>query len=196
MNFLKRFFPGNAGDGEKKKLNQGLIVLLVVGVMLMLFNSLFFREQASEGEERGRAAPEIAVIYDEGEEEAAGAWIAELLNGVAGVSDARVYFTYESGPQFEYVHNFESNRRETLEQDREGGTREIVDLNERTTYVILRNSQGDEQPLLMREIKPEIQGVLVVARGVENSKVKARVTEAVKTLLGVSSHRISVLPAD
>jgi len=64
----------------------------------------------------------------------------------------------------------------------------------RKTYVLLRDPQGNELPLVVEEGEPRYRGVLVVARGVEDPEVKARVIEALQVLLGLPAHRITVLP--
>jgi stage III sporulation protein AG len=49
-------------------------------------------------------------------------------------------------------------------------------------------------PVVVETKKPDIRGVLVVAKGAENIQVKKWIVEAVTRVLGVSSHRVSVVP--
>jgi stage III sporulation protein AG len=54
---------------------------------------------------------------------------------------------------------------------------------------------GDGQkPVVIKQLKPKVRGVLIVARGVENLRIKAAVIEAIQRTLEVPAHRISVLP--
>jgi stage III sporulation protein AG len=94
----------------------------------------------------------------------------------------------------ELVTDREESRRQTSEGDSEGGNREIVEETSRSTYVVLRDSLGNEVPLVAEERKPLYRGVLVVAAGVDDPAVKARVIEALQVLLGLPAHRITVLP--
>ena len=48
--------------------------------------------------------------------------------------------------------------------------------------------------LFLQTKKPEIRGVLVVAKGAENIQVKKWIIEAVTRALDVPSHRVAVMP--
>jgi len=52
---------------------------------------------------------------------------------------------------------------------------------------------GSSQPIVVKEINPEIKGVIVVAEGARNSKVKLKISEAVQTVLDVPAYRVTVL---
>ena len=73
---------------------------------------------------------------------------------------------------------FESIQQHTEEVDREGGTRQVEDISEDEQVVTIQTGDSEE-PLLVKTEKPEVSGVLVVARGVENVQVKSFVVEAV-----------------
>ena len=47
---------------------------------------------------------------------------------------------------------------------------------------------------MVREYKPEIKGVLIVAEGANDSTVKASLTRAVELGLGIAPYKITVLP--
>lgn len=54
---------------------------------------------------------------------------------------------------------------------------------------------GDKEvPLVVETVKPSIKGVLVVAKGAEDIKIKSMIVEAVTRALDVPSHRVSVQP--
>ena len=51
---------------------------------------------------------------------------------------------------------------------------------------------GDE-PVVLREVTPEIKGVLIVAQGGGDARVRAALISAAQALLGVEAHKIEVL---
>ena len=53
---------------------------------------------------------------------------------------------------------------------------------------------GESRPIILKLIKPQIRGVIVVANGAENSVVKQMLSEAVQRGLNVPPARISILP--
>ena len=117
--------------------------------------------------------------------------LTELLEVMEGVSEVEVMVNLDSTNQKVYEKNLIVGTQSTEETDQNGGQRVVEDVTEEQQVVIIR--QGDkEMPLVVQTKKPEVRGVLVVAKGVENLQVKQWVTEAVSRVLDVPSHRISV----
>jgi hypothetical protein len=51
-----------------------------------------------------------------------------------------------------------------------------------------------ENALIITEERPEVAGVLVIAQGASDPKIKEQVFEAVRTLLNIQPAKISVVP--
>ena len=62
------------------------------------------------------------------------------------------------------------------------------------TARLLRQCNGADRPVMVREAKPTIKGVLVIAAGAADSAVKANLTRAVEAGLGIPTYKITVLP--
>ncbi|MFY9258603.1 MAG: hypothetical protein WAP05_07860, partial [Dethiobacteria bacterium] len=187
-----KIFSPAGKDGPRLKNGPLLLILLAVGVGLLLFNSFF-----SFGKERAVEPPPGEEARQSGQplpEQQLDRGLAEILTQIRGVSEVELYLTPETSGRLELVADEEQSQRQTSEGDREGGSREIVEETTRKTYVLLRDPQGNELPLVVEEGEPRYRGVLVVARGVEDPEVKARVIEALQVLLGLPAHRITVLP--
>ena len=58
----------------------------------------------------------------------------------------------------------------------------------------MSKESGTDRPVMVRESKPVIKGVLVIADGAHDSLVKANLSKAVETGLGVPPYKITVLP--
>ena len=53
---------------------------------------------------------------------------------------------------------------------------------------------GNANPLIVVEQRPEVAGVLIIAQGASDPKIKEQIFEAVKTLLSIQPSKISVVP--
>lgn len=73
--------------------------------------------------------------------------------------------------------------RITLATDKSDGVEQTVILNQKG---------GGENGLVLEEAYPTIQGVIIVAEGGRNDRVKEELTSAVSALLGVEAHRIKI----
>lgn len=119
--------------------------------------------------------------------------VASILSEVKGAGRVQVRVMLEWGPTFTYHEDVRQSDSDTREQDSEGGTREIVELQRETALSVLRGTGGAEEPVITRVDSGQIRGVLVVAEGAGDPRVRAELTVAVATLLDLSSHRVTVL---
>ena len=119
--------------------------------------------------------------------------IKEAITAIAGVKDAIVYVNIEGSEKKVYEKNQSQTIQKTEEKDTQGGNRNVEETSNEETVVLVPN--GDKQvPIVVETMKPKIVGVLVVAKGAEDIKVKTMIVEAVTRALDVPSHRVSVQP--
>ena len=93
----------------------------------------------------------------------------------------------------EYERNKVTQEQTTEETDREGGKRTVTDSSRDEQIVIVRNGEK-EVPIVQMTEKPEVRGVLVVAKGADNITVKKWIIEAVTRVLDIPSHKVAVMP--
>lgn len=176
-------------------------VLAVAGVVLLSLSSLAgdagsppppgAKIVSGEPRDGGRETG-LAAVERELEER-----LEAALGQIEGVGDVSATVTLAVGPQREYASNVRSDQRTTNEKDQSGGTRVITESNQDAQLVLSRAvSGGNEQPVVVKETRPVVQGVLVVATGAEDPEVRVRVTRAVETLLDVKPHQVQVLPRE
>ena len=80
----------------------------------------------------------------------------------------------------------------TQETDQNGGSRK-VESQEIGEDTILAGQTGQQEPILEKELKPEINGVIVSAQGGGSPQIQAEISAAVEALFGIPSHKIKVL---
>ncbi|NEU29602.1 stage III sporulation protein AG [bacterium LRH843] len=196
-------------NGKKRRWPLHYVLLLgCAGVALMITGNLLTNPTAED------TSPSVQVFNDKKEDEpvfgtkareASDSYsmedyeiryenqLREVLEQVVGLSDVSVMINLAETERSIYEKNTNTKKQNTDETDREGGTRKVEDESRDEQLVIIRN--GDkEEPILTYKEKPEIRGVLVVAKGVENAQIKGWVVEAVSRVLDVPSHRVSVMP--
>jgi len=108
-----------------------------------------------------------------------------------GVGKVQVSVNFLTGLKSEYVRNNNVTKRTNKETDKTGGTRETTEITE-NHQVVMPN--GTSQPVIAMEDRPEIGGVLVIAEGARDPKVREGIHTAVQTLLNIESARITVVP--
>ena len=114
-----------------------------------------------------------------------------ILSGIQGAGKVRVMLTLDDEQEVIYAVDQENRERTTNETDSQGGVREQVEYDHRGQLVIVRTN-NQEQPVIIKVLKPRVRGVLVVASGSDSPLVRQRLTHAVQGVLDVPAFRITI----
>jgi len=187
--------------GLKDKMTplKWLFVIAAVGVILLILVSDFNMSQNAPPNVSNEMTKEInrlsaeatsmrdyERLYEEG--------LQKILEKVAGVGQVSVMVNIDSTEEVVLGTNTRLNQRNTDENDRQGGTRKVTELTDDKQIVVLRGNSGGEEPLIVKRLKPNIRGVIVVAEGANNIRTQAILVDAVQRALNVSANKISILP--
>lgn len=210
---ISAFFKGGGSDGYLKKPQVKLINYLVMigaaGVLLIILANAFAPSGAESPADLGRN-PTGSNAGNSGEtaggtnrtdiaktEEVLNRRLEEMLSRIEGAGEVKASVNLASTTEMEYAVNTTTSNRKTDEKDRQGGSRTITEVNDNGQLVLLRESEGSkEAPVVVREIKPEVRGVMVVAGGAGDPQVKADLIQALQVYLGIPVHKIVVLPRE
>lgn len=178
-------------------------MLLLLGIMLMLVGSCDSGSFSSSSEKAppdnsaaagsGQAGNGTNSIMTREEKELAGE-LRQMLEQVAGAGRVEVTVQLATSTHNDYAINTATGLKTTRENDQSGGSRQITENTETSTVVIARGNQGLEEPVVKKEVAPDVAGIMVVAEGAGTPRVKADLFRAVQVALGVEPHRIIVLP--
>lgn len=112
-----------------------------------------------------------------------------ILGKLKGVGEISVMVTLEDTSEKVPAINTTKTLETTKELDSEGGTRE-VNREDTTTQMVSKSNDGSL--VLIKEVKPNVKGVIVVAEGADDAIIMEKLYEAVKTVLGISGNRVQV----
>lgn len=180
--------------GDKQKYALGILIgILLIGVSL--FGSGQIGTQSKEPVMRPAEAETIKTEIER-TEQALERRLQAILSQIEGAGQVDVSVFLASGTRYEYAINVNTNKRVIDEKDQGGGVRLTTEDNSSDQYVLIRGNQTQEQPVVIQERSPSIQGVLIVADGAKNPEVRRKLLQAVQVALGLDSHRIQVLPRE
>ena len=92
--------------------------------------------------------------------------------------------TYSSSFEKSIAYEKNSNKNEK----KDGDNILINETNFKNSVVM-----SDGEPFVVKEIYPEIQGVVVVADGADDILVRQNITNAVTTALNIAPHKVCVV---
>jgi len=179
--------------GKNGLFNLRLVLLGILGIALLLISGFFDSTDVTPKtvveQEAVKNPPVVAGNYEATLE----AKMVNILSQVKGAGAVAVSITLENGESREYAEDISKESRVIQEKDSNGGLRTTTETKD-SEQVIFSKENGNDQPVIVQETKPEIKGVLVIAEGAQDSTVKANLTWAVEAGLGVPAYKISVLP--
>jgi stage III sporulation protein AG len=156
------------------------LMLLAAGVCL-IFLSIPHSEKEENVEvstENSTNEEDVSVLEER---------LKETLSSMAGVGNVKVMITLKSSK--ESVVNKDTPYEESEEVDGES-SRKTVNSGEETVLV---EEDGESVPYVVKELEPEIEGVVVIAEGGANASIQKNITEAVMALFDVSVNKVKVL---
>ena len=191
-------------DPEWIKKNEKWLFLLIGGIILLLLafpsgsgsdkeptsagsyggSDVFSGESGAETEKAGEQA-EAQRRYEKEMEQR----VREILENVEGVGKVDVMITLRSTSEKVIHVDQEKSRSSTDETDSAGGVRRQMQEEIRDEAL----TSGDGQPVVEKELEPEILGVVISAEGGGNASVCQEISEAMQALFGVPAHKIKVL---
>ena len=112
--------------------------------------------------------------------------LALVLSEIDGVGDVRVMISYEGGMKKVIAYDT------TTSNDKTSASGKETEYTSENKSPVTVNVSGTSSPLVLQELKPEIVGVIVVAEGAGNIRVRLDLLSAVKTVLNISSDKVEV----
>ncbi|MDR7856144.1 sporulation stage III protein AG [Tissierella sp.] len=174
---------------NKKFINNLLIILMVSIILLIVANNLMSSEKESDKENSGDYRIDYSYDTEKDYSSYLEKKLVDILEKFQGVSKVSVMITLENTEEKITANNTTKTTENTIEKDSEGGTRETIreDVN-----IQVLTKGNDEELMVIKEIKPKVQGVIVVATGVDDPEIKEMLYEAVKTVLGIKGNKVQV----
>lgn len=201
-------------DFKKWFRRDNLIVLILVGVLLVIIalptkdsseaetdSPQTERENAegrlSENNSLGNKISEdsTGIMTADSDEEYARQLeqrLRDILSQMEGVGKVRVMITLSSSRELVVEKEQPYLRSSTNENDAEGGSRLVSQLEteENTVY---RTDGNVSEPYVIKTLPPQVEGVVVVAQGAGSGTVNRTIVELVQALFGVEAHKVKVV---
>ena len=167
---------------KKIKKEQLLIGVLAGILLLMIAIPLPGKEQAAAKTENAQG--EERMMQTTTEEQ-----LKNILQQISGVGKTEVFISYADDGKIVVEKDCSISEELVQEADSSGGTRTTTTTRSEQETVC-RNS---EMPYVIQELTPTVKGVLVVAQGADNEKIKTQIRETIVALFGLETHKISIM---
>ncbi|MFP7297700.1 stage III sporulation protein AG [Neobacillus niacini] len=207
FSWLKNLVSKGESSDKKSGKYQYMILVLCIGAAFMIVGNVLFSDKTAPLDSKAVSTSQAETSEVEafslkkdsnnktiaGYEEEYEKQLKKALEEMLGVDDVTVVVNIDSTDKKVLEKNTVTKSQTTEEKDNEGGERKVQDTSTDEQLVIIREGEK-EVPIVVEYQKPDIRGVLVVAKGADNIQVKKWIIEAVTRALDVPSHRVAVMP--
>jgi stage III sporulation protein AG len=107
--------------------------------------------------------------------------LENLLTEVSGVGKIKVMITLANSKEIVIAQDV--NTHEIYKND------DVREIRHETKKILLEN----KVPVILKEIEPIIQGVLIAAQGADDINIKNELIKSTQALLNVEAHKIRIL---
>ena len=153
-----------------------VVVLILCAVCVLIFMSSLGKK---EGEDDFQTTYSGLEAYAVGIENR----LSSALSSLKGVGSVDVMVTFDG--EIEYVY---AKDEETKQNSITNGSSTTTTTTSNQTMLFENGA-----PVVIKELMPDVLGVVIIASGAENVSVKLNIIKAVETLLNVPSTKIEVL---
>lgn len=177
---LEKIF--NKNENSKIKISNKYIIVLVVFAIFLMFVS---KKPESEVlvEENNIKESDTAVKIQDTEKR-----LEEILKKIDGAGDVSVMIYYSNMGEKVVASDTKIRSEKTERGD------DTFDLSEDKEHsTVLYGGSSNEQPFVTEEKLPKPSGIIIIAEGAKNEKVKYEISESVRALLGLAPNRIKVV---
>ncbi|WP_310604027.1 stage III sporulation protein AG [Anaerosporobacter sp.] len=188
---------------EKKKLSlkeigiPKLAIMFLCGILLIIlsFPSLLSggdKKESTKTTTTENATAQTSVTEDSYESEMEEK-LKVVLKKVEGIGDVEVMITLKSSKEKITLKDTPYSQETLSETDSSGGTRQSNTIDKKDETVLQNSGSGGSTPYVVKELEPEIEGVLVIAQGGGSQTIISEIVDAVEVLFGVPAHKIKVM---
>lgn len=181
----------------KKLRKDQILILLLAGILLLVIaipvpkntDETTGNRSSSAGEQIQSMDSDVDLAYIDYLEK----HLAASLSQIDGAGDVDVMITLKSSTE-KIIEKDQNQQTETVtESDSQGGTRTTSNLSHEESTIYEDHSDSTKEPYVSKTITPQVEGVLVIASGGGQAVVKESITDAVRALFDIDTHKIRIV---
>lgn len=178
------------GDGEKNSRDR-LLLIVLAGILLLV---IIWPVSDGSSEERVPEKSDISLDQEAVSENYTSIMeqrLQSILENVDGAGKVQVMITVK-GTSEQVIEKDESYSESRNTQGENESNSTVSDSISRSESTVYDNSSSGGSPYVVKEMLPEVEGILVVAEGAGDETVVNEITYAVQVLFDVPVHKIKV----
>ncbi|NLJ67064.1 MAG: stage III sporulation protein AG [Clostridiales bacterium] len=180
---------------KEVKKTEWIMIILVLSIIISIYASTLNKSSNTNQDD---TLPESQsglhwIKNDDNIESREEQRLKEILSTIKGAGRVEVMITYVSSKEIVTAMNTVESTTTTEEEDNNGGTR-LINQNDRNSQPSTFNDAEGSKPIILKEVEPEIRGVIIISEGANDIRVKMELMKAVQVALGIKPNQVEVFP--
>lgn len=176
---------------------EWIVVILIIAIIISIYAStLNNTSDTRQAEEQKENDTGLHWVDEDNSPQARDERkLEEILSAIKGAGEVQVMVTYTSGKEIVPAMNTIESTTTTEEEDNDGGVRNINQTDINSQPSTFNDSEGSK-PIILKEVEPEVKGIIIISEGAEDIRVKLELMKAVQIALGVKPNQVEVFPME
>ena len=198
LELIKKDFNNRTNGKQSKKTIENLCVVGIILVIAVIFinymwgsgnkNKSISKDSTNNSSMNNIINNTNSEMYLEKELENR---LKSILSKLNGVEEVEVMVTYTQTSKTIPLYNEDIKATTTEEKDTSGGIRKITENNS-NREVVYDDINGNKSVITQSVINPQIEGAIIIAKGVSNASIKNNIIQAVEAVTNLPTHKIQV----
>ncbi|QSZ26512.1 stage III sporulation protein AG [Aceticella autotrophica] len=171
-----------------------LIIIFIIGLIILIGASVFVKPQPTNKNNDKQMVIKQDINNDYAKEVENN--LKNVLSKIHGVGKVDVMITLNTDEEVVAATDSVQSETSTNEKDNNGGTRVTTQTETNNKIVTSQTTTGQNQPIILKKVMPEIRGVIVVAEGADNPNIQYQLLSAVQTALGIPAYKVKVISSN
>ncbi len=167
--------------GKIKNLNV-LLGIISACVVIMIIASVFTGGSTIKNDVQNS---DTSTYYEQVENR-----LSEVLSKINGAGAVSVMINYSGSS--ELITATTTNTSIDKTSDNGSSSNRVTESKTESVSPVIIQKNGEDTPVIVKEILPDIVGVIVVAEGAKDMSVRINLVSAVQTLLNISSDKVEI----
>lgn len=167
---------------NNKKLQIGVVALLLIALIAIFGSTLLPKSKSSKEDSKASNQYDYADLLENK--------LAKTLSNIKDAGKVSVMITLDGGAEIEIAYTIEERVNNSTGSSNSQESSTIV----KTPVLITQN--GVTKPVILSEKNPPIKGVIVVASGASNARVKIDILRAAVAVLDIEASMIEIFAGE
>jgi stage III sporulation protein AG len=119
--------------------------------------------------------------------------LEDILSKVEGIGSVEVMISLKGSKELVILKDSPYKEERINETDGEGGSRITSSLEQEENTIMIEGDDGTRNPYVLKELEPQVEGIVIIAEGGNNSIIINQIVEASQVLFGVPAHKVKVM---